>query len=116
MLRGVLAATAVPVVIVEFIRRIRNDFVPISRVEGHRTLRFDGIDRKPPVELGHWCRIPSITVRMMCVADTAREISVARHHAQAWHVYVSLVDVTAQISDEIAQKHDGLRVVNEFRL
>ena len=116
VLGGVLAADAVPFVVIKIGRAVLDRPVKVLRVEGHRHLGFDVVDRQPPVELAHRSGIPGIAVRVMGIADAAGQVSVAGHHAEPGHVDVGLLQIALEVFHDVADEPLGLGVVDESGL
>ena len=72
LLRGLLAAGPVPLVVVVAGGAVLHRLVEVLRVECHRVLGLDLVDRQPPVELLLRSREPGVAMRVELVARGRR--------------------------------------------
>src|SRR6516225_6945771 len=73
-------------------------------MERHSILRDEFVYARPPIELAHRRRIPSVAVRMVGVSDPRRKIIFGERAAQTRHILVRLFGRAAKgVQDALYQ-------------
>ena len=97
---GLLAAGLVPLLVVVARGAVADRPVEVLRVEGHRVLRLDLVDRQPPVELLVRSREPGVAMRVELVGETRVQVLAVRHRPQPRHVEVCPGRIAAEFGQE----------------